>query len=389
MSSYGNQDGNLPPVAQITVKGDINGEDISQCDEDSILGMSFKSVDSKALADHVAGGKEREDDGDSKVSDKIRRAVLYSSFESEDVFGSELKRRRVANPGIKTYVTKAIKERIYSTLDAIASSGEEPSIEHPGMQNIKMDHQLQDDQISRQIKNWSEQKQSTPTRRPESADAEKKAGDTCGKTPVYYACIKRRDSFTFSAKFIDEPFLGPDDPMHFGEDVVWAVNFLHEKGYTYVKNEEDQDDWKEMLNSKRNDPKANDEDRSNEPRTVGIFSKDVGTTEKKLRTDRPMMLAIFQEPRNSRKVHTDKEGKFRLRGAGNESKYDVIEEAIREARRSGYEKMDIDKAKYWKSMITNFLEEDLFYPAMYGLPEEIEEGLFDRVVGVFEKKSKS
>lgn len=296
----------------------------------------------------------------------------------------------------KNQINNWIYGEVNSALDKIETAGEVPSIDHPEIQQMKARYKfLTQDRLTRAIEKWEQKKQKQSSAKcsaaavvvgeaasvvsVSTADAAKK--EDAARTPVELACIKRKDEELFFIEAIDGPFPDPNVP-DFGKNVVWAINFLHGKGYSYVENEVEQNSWKKISNSKRDHKDTNIEDRVKEPRAVGIFSKTNGASESETR--RPKILVIYQEPMNSDTVSTTKKGMFYLQGSDCEpfgGPHDAVVKAIKQARDLGYEKMNGKEEEHWSNMITKFIREDILFD--FYIPE-----VFDRVVGVFEKKSK-
>lgn len=151
-SPLDDQEGDAPPVEQIEIKGEGGIDADSVLGVSSVFDMSYKSVDTNILVDHVAAKKEweewKEDDGDSNVSAKISNAVLDGCVES-DFFGRSRKKRRTG--GVKKVIDKPIREEFGSVLESIKLLGEEPSVDHPAIQKIMNDHELNDAQTNNQI----------------------------------------------------------------------------------------------------------------------------------------------------------------------------------------------------------------------------------------------
>lgn len=280
------------------------------------------------------------------------------------------------------------------TLAKIETAGDVPSVDHSELQMIKKRYKfLTQDRLTRAIEKRKKEKQKeklSPAKRSPTVSVAASAAKTTKKEggseriTVELACIKRKNEALFFVEANDGPFPAPDVP-NFGNNVVWAINYLHSKGYSYVDDEKEQDNWKKIFNITRDDKNVNLTERAEEPRTVGVFSKEVSASENN--SHRPILLAIFQEPRNSDTVNTHKKGMFYLQGSDGESSggpHDAVTKAIKEARALGYEKMNAKGEERWSNMITKFINEDILFD--FYIPEEYERGMFDQVVGVFEKK---
>lgn len=433
-SALSDHEGEAPPVAQIEVRGADCGEDDSFLGGvDSVLGaISVKSVGSLGAYSYeheYAAGKrateECKNDGDSQISEKTRSPVLNGGVKS-DSSGSDRKKRKTG--GVTNVVNKAIRESFKKALESIKSAGEEPSLEHPAIQTIMTDHNLKDGQTNYQISNWINGEVHSALVKIETAGEvpsinhpeiqqikerykylthdrltrafekweKQKQQQSCQPSPAVasvavaksteaplYACIRKKDN-KFSVEDIDGPFPEHESP-DFGENVVWAINYLHEKGYSYVADEE-QTRMKNMLNRKRD---MTDEFPKKEPLTLCIFSKDSNALKAEPAVIcRPKLVVLYLERVPSKTCETNKEGKAYLQGSEDEpfaqGPFESVGKVMKEALRLGYKRMKETKEKHWIKLIDYFVavEDGLDH---IGFPDKILNGLYDEIIGIYEK----
>jgi len=365
-------DGAGPPVDEVTV---MNASVGTYAPDDD--GLTFRSD----VFSHC-----------SDPSEKIRQENLGT-----DPIGSPKKKRKGA-----TFCSPKLKILFHSILDKIEASGAEPSVDHEDVQQFKKDQEkdgniLEDEQLARQIKIWEELKQKKPpaasatlgaptepaggAKEENNVEPDNDEEETdIDKAPLAYACLKKLGSGDFIVEGINDHF--PEtETSKFGENAFSAVNYLHRRGYSYITDEEEQNRWKKSLNEKRDS--IDWPDKTKEALTLAVFEKyDVSASGPK------KIVAIYLEPIASKNCKTAKQGMSFLKGSDDESFQGPFEssgEAMAEAMRLGYTRMEKTEEQQWTQLIDDFSKADGIENYEF-IPDDHINGLYDKVVAVFEKK---